>query len=95
MNINQVSSFRIQTSADDLVRIFCRNNFATSAKEEFVFVCQNRKGEEKYKFFILESTAELSLSNALKLQEKNSDLVRVEVTKLETGTSFNYPRPFV
>jgi hypothetical protein len=91
MDIRQVQSFKITTSLDDLVRDFRRNPFANEAREAFIFECRNYRGEEKYKLCVLESTAQLSLQRALELQQKNPDLVCVQVEKLTTGTVFNYP----
>lgn len=95
MNVNCVRRFTIQTSVDDLVRVFTRNTFEQNSREAFVFESHDRYGKQIHKFFILESTAQLSLRHALRMQESHPDLVSVEIEKLSTGISFNYPVPVV
>lgn len=95
MNIYLVRKFTVTTSVDEFVRVFTRNSFQESSRDAFVFERRDCKGNQINKFFVLESTAQLSLDHALKLQESQSGLVSVEIEKFSAGISFNYPVPHV
>jgi hypothetical protein len=88
MNISSVNSFTLQTQ--DRVTEIRRDAFSVNGTD-WRYIRRDRQGKILQYFSILELTAEIALQKALQLQHNRPDLVRVEVEKFRTSTSFNYP----
>lgn len=80
MNINQLQSFKVRTSVDELIRDYRRNPFSVAGEsDEWLFEQRTRRGEIKHSFAIMRSTAELALRAALQTQREQQGLVSVEL----------------
>jgi hypothetical protein len=88
MNISSVNSFTVRTQ--DRATEIRRDAFSVNGTD-WRYIRRDRQGKVLHSFSILESTAEIALQKALQLQHDRPDLVHVEIEKLRTGTSFNYP----
>lgn len=86
MDIKKVQSFVVCVSSDDLIRYVFRDPFANDPTA-FRFQQRSRTGEILKEFQVLESTAELSLNHALKLQDLDKNMVSVEIER------FSYDSP--
>lgn len=86
MDIKKVQSFMIHVSSDDLIRYVFRDTFANDPTA-FRFQQRSRTGEILKEFQVLESTAQLSLDHALKLQNLDKDMISVEIER------FSYDSP--
>jgi hypothetical protein len=96
MNINQVHSFTIYRFEDGIVTKISRNPFGNRGDSDaFRYQQVDRRGGVIRQFTIALCTAEASLRKALELRHSRPDLISVEITKLSTGTCFNYPIPHV
>jgi len=96
MEIHQVSSFIVQRHVDKIFTEVRRNPFSVRGDEDaFVYQQSNQRGEILRRFTINMETAALSLRKALELEQSRSDLISVEIAKLTTGISFNYPSKFL
>ena len=83
MDIKKVQAFVIHNRVDDSIRYVFRDPFANDPTA-FRFQQRSRTGEILKEFQVLESTAQLSLDHALKLQELQKDQISVEIEKFST-----------
>jgi len=81
MDIATVYRFVVFTHEDKKIREFVRNTFVDHGiyGQPFDFELRDQYGSVEHNFKTLESTAELALNHALKVQETNPELVSVEV----------------
>ena len=94
MKIQQIQEFSLFDRRDSKqtlkVRIY-RNGFAKDGSSQFIMERTTQKGELICREEVSERFAEVVLNHALVYLPKED----VQITKLSTGTVFNYPIPHV
>lgn len=81
--ISTFQSFKVRTSANELIRDYRRNPFSVAGEsDEWLFEQRTCRGEIKHSFAIMRSTAELSLRAALQTQKEQPELVHIEFERL-------------